>query len=60
MWLLKMVARYRPGSFGWMQMHRQHGSNKPKYNPQTSGSQELEIGSFVNVSASQKVHLHVS
>ena len=43
--LLKMVARYRPGSFGWMQMHRQHGKNKPKYNPQTSGSQELEIGS---------------
>ena len=37
--LLKMVARYRPGSFGWMQMHRQHGSTKPKYNPQTSGSQ---------------------
>lgn len=28
--LLKMVARYRPGSFGWMQMHRQHGTTKPK------------------------------
>ena len=28
--LLKMVARYRPGSFGRMQMHRQHGTTKPK------------------------------
>ena len=44
--LLKMVARYRPGSFGWMQMHRQQiqgsiGKQQPQYGPTTSGSEAM-------------------